>query len=496
MTHPQSLRAPSALLVLVITCAAGAGVPGTVQLQSRLVSGQDPVLGGQVSNGERFGRAVTGLGDVDGDGIPDIAVGSRSDQDGGTDAGAVYIVFMNRDLSPRAAVKIGAATGGLPPGSIREGDMFGYGVAGIGDVDADGIPDLAVTACNAEPAGSPANANEGALHICLLNRNGTVRAANRIDRMDGIPLAVGDSFGQSCATLGDLDGDGYVEIGIGATGDDAGGFNRGALHVVEIGESGALRDWTRFSRATHPTLLLTDDIDNFGGRGVARLGDLDGDGAIEVAVGCYRDDDGGADRGAVWILSIRSGPSGLVLESASKVSSTDGGLSGPLADEDLFGMTVAPLGDLDGDGIADVAVGNNKSDVGGTDTGTLFLLTLGDDARVREQCVISRTSGFPGLTLIPGERFGRALANVGDIRGDGSQVLAVGAGAGVAGGRLWLLAIGRARTADINRDGRVDAIDLAAVLSGWGSPGDADVDWSGQVDALDLASVLSAWTGA
>jgi hypothetical protein len=42
----------------------------------------------------------------------------------------------------------------------------------------------------------------------------------------------------------------------------------------------------------------------------------------------------------------------------------------------------------------------------------------------------------------------------------------------------------------------VDAIDLAAVLSGWGSPGDADVDWSGQVDALDLASVLSAWTGA
>ena len=480
---------------MVLVCAASAGLPGTVQLQARLISGQDPVLGGQVANGERFGRAVTGLGDVDGDGIPDIAVGSRSDQDGGPDAGAVYIVFMNRDLSPRSAVKIGAKSGGLPAGTIREGDMFGYGVAGIGDIDGDGIPDLAVTACNAEPAAAPANANEGALHVCLLRRDGTVRETNRIDRMDGMPLSTGDSLGQSCASLGDLDGDGYVEIGIGATGDDAGGFNRGALYVVEVGPLGQLREWRRFSSATHPSLLPIDDIDNFGGRGVARLGDLDGDGSVEIAVGCYRDDDGGTDRGAVWILSLRPGAAVLALERTAKISSSAGGLEGPIANEDLFGMTVAPLGDLDGDGTPDVAVGNNKSDVGGIDTGTLFLLGLGAQGTVRDQCVISRNSGFPGLTLIPGERFGRALANVGDIRGDGSQVLAVGAGAGVAGGRLWLLAVGRARTADINGDGSVNALDLAAVLSGWSQPGDADVDWSGRVDALDLARVLSAWTG-
>lgn len=489
------LHVLAALLPLVLVGAASAGLPGTVQLQSRLISGQDPVLGGQVANGERFGRAVTGIGDVDGDGIPDIAVGSRSDQDGGPDAGAVYIVFMNRDLSPRAAVKIGAKSGGLPAGTIREGDMFGYGVAGIGDIDGDGIPDLAVTACNAEPAGVPTNANEGALHVCLMRSDGSVRATSRIDRIDGLPLSIGDSFGQSCASLGDLDGDGHVEIGIGATGDDAGGFNRGALYVVEIGPLGQLREWRRFSSATHPSLLPIDDIDNFGGRGIARLGDLDGDGSVEVAVGCYRDDDGGSDRGAVWILSLRSGAAGLALERTGKISSSTGGMEGPIADEDLFGMTVAPLGDLDGDGTPDVAVGNNKSDVGGIDTGTLFLLGLDTHGAVRSECVISRSSGFPGLALVPGERFGRALANVGDIRGDGSQVLAVGAGAGVAGGRLWLLAIGRARTPDINHDGAVNAVDLAAVLSGWSEPGAADLDWSGHVDAVDLARVLSAWTG-
>ena len=488
-------RALPALLPLTFAAAASAGLDDAVQLQSSLISGQDSVLGGQVSNGERFGRAVTGLGDVDGDGIPDIAVGSRSDQDGGTDAGAVYIVFMNRDLSPRAAVKIGATSGGLPPGAIREGDMFGYGVAGIGDVDGDGIPDLAVTACNAEPAGSQANANEGALHICMLRNDGTVRASNRIDRIDGLPLSVGDSFGQSCAMLGDLDGDGKVELGIGATGDDASGFNCGALYVIEVGPDGQLTDWRRFSSATHPTLLPIGDIDNFGGRGVARLGDLDGDGSTEVAVGCYRDDDGGTDRGAVWILSLRPTQGGMALERTSKISSTSGGLAGPLGDGDLFGMTVAPLGDMDGDGTPDVAVGNNRSDVGGSDTGTLFLLGLDAQAQVRNERIISRTSGFPGLTLIPGERFGRALANVGDIRGDGSHVLAVGAGAGVAGGRLWLLALGRMRTADVNRDGVVNAVDLAEVLSGWSQPGDADIDWSGRVDAQDLARVLSAWSG-
>lgn len=478
----------------IASAARAADLPFAA-IVARPLSGQHPVFGGQISTGERFGRACTGLGDIDGDGVPDIAVGSRSDQDGGTDAGAVYIVLMNRDLTPKAATKLGAASGGIPKGSINAGDMFGYGVAGVGDLDGDGIPDLAITAPGAEPAGLPTTANRGALFIALLNADGTARAVERIDGDHGLPLANGDSCGQGCAALGDLDGDGLVEIGLGATGTDDGAMNAGAIHLVTVGPNGALVRHQRIGQTNAGGLLALDAIDNFGGRGLARLGDLDGDGSTEIAVGCYRDDDGGLDRGAAYILSLRATAPGkpVQLERAAKISSTTGGLLGPLEDEDLFGMTVAPLGDLDGDGTADLAVGNNKDDIGAPDMGALFLLGLDGTGAVARESIVAQGTGFPGLSLIAGERFGRALANLGDIRGDGSTVLGVGAGAGVNGGRLWFVAVGAARSPDLDGDGRVGGADLAILLNGWAMPGATDLDWSGATGGADLARLLSSW---
>lgn len=484
-----------AMSLLAALPAVGGGEYRFVAVGSAVLAGTDPALGGQVSAGERFGRAVTGVGDVDGDGVPDVVVGSRSDGDGGKDAGAAYLVFMNRDLSPRSSVKIGAGSGGMPATEIRPGDFFGYGVAGIGDLDGDGVPDLAIAAPNAEPPGAPAMANQGALFICLLTAAGEVREFVRLDSAAGLPLANGDSFGQGLASLGDLDGDGLAELGVGAPGSDDGAGNAGAFHVIRLSETGSLRGVDRFSAATHPELLPLEAVDNFGGRGAAAIGDLDGDGAVEVAVGCYRDDDGGTDRGAVWILSLRPrAAGGFSLERSAKISATAGDFAGPLADGDLFGMTVAPLGDLDGDGVADLAVGNNLMDAGAPSSGGVFLLGMTPQSEVASQALVAATTGFPDLAIIPGERFGRALANLGDIRGDGGLVLGVGAGAGVEGGRLWMLAIGPAQRADLDGDGAVNGSDLAILLSAWGGKGgSADLDGDGLVGGADLAVLLSAW---
>ena len=141
----------------------------------------------------------------------------------------------------------------------------------------------------------------------------------------------------------------------------------------------------------------------------------------------------------------------------------------------------------------DLAVGNNKDDLGAVDTGSLFLLGLSTSAAVSWETRIGTGTGFPGLSLIAGERFGRALANLGDIRGDGSTVLGVGAGAGVLGGRLWFVVIGPARSADLDGDGAIGGEDLAQLLGAWGTPGSSDLDWSGATDAADLALLLAAW---
>lgn len=114
-----------------------------------------------------------------------------------------------------------------------------------------------------------------------------------------------------------------------------------AVRAAELAQGGAL-----------PFELSAGDF--FGYGGLAGLGDVDGDGVPDLAVGAYQDDDGGDDSGAVYVLRLTAG--GGVKGNASKLSNA-GGLSFELASRDRFGRAVASLGDLNGDGVGDVAVG-------------------------------------------------------------------------------------------------------------------------------------------
>ena len=126
---------------------------------------------------------------------------------------------------------------------------------------------------------------------------------------------------------------------------------------------------------------ILDDHDHFGWS-VASLGDLDGDGVGDLAVGAPRDGDGGFVRGAVWVLFLN--PDGTV-KSHQKISDTQGGFTGTLDDFDWFGLSVAALGDLDGDGVGDLAAGARNDDDGGPDRGAVWVLFL-DGASCYADC--------------------------------------------------------------------------------------------------------------
>ena len=202
--------------------------------------------------------------------------------------------------------------------------------------------------------------------------DGTVDGEQKISNTAGGLSAVlddDDQFGRSIAPLGDLDGDGVVDIAVGAH-DDDGGSNRGALHILFLNADGTVKSEQKISSTTGGLTAALDDGDWFG-RSVTGLGDLDGDGIHDLAVGAIRDDDGGTNRGAVHILFLNA--DGTV-RAEQKISDTAGGFTATLDDEDQLGEAVAGLGDLDGDGIPDLAVGAHFDDDGGTDRGAVYRL--------------------------------------------------------------------------------------------------------------------------
>ena len=177
------------------------------------------------------------------------------------------------------------------------------------------------------------------------------------------PLADGDRFGVAAAPLGDLDGDGTLDLAVGAYVDREG---RGAVWVLFLNPDGTVRQ----SRAVRLAEPVPGDLF---GTSVAALGDLDGDGAPEIAVGADHADGGGTDRGVVWIVTL--GPDGGVL-AARPIDAERGGLADGPADGDLFGHSVAALGDLDGDGTPDLAVGADDASDGGPKRGAVWILFL------------------------------------------------------------------------------------------------------------------------
>jgi len=333
---------------------------------SRRVIPPDPVLWGG------FGRSVTGIGDVTGDHVPDLVIGAErfSQPDQSLYQMGSALVLSGADLSPVCQL--------VDPNAERD-DYLGWSTAGIGDVNADGVPDIAVGA-RQDSAGS---GYRGSVSIfsgadCSFLR----KCADPV----GPPGSNYAYLGQSLAATGDLDGDGVPDFAAGVPrADPAGVVDAGAVLIF----SGA--DCSVQRRLTDPLGAPGASL----GVSLAATGDISGDGAGDLLVGAS----GG--NGAALVFSLADGS---VLRRLTDPSAPGGAL----------GAAVSALPDVSSDGVPDLAVSAMYDDAGGPDSGSVSLFSGASGALLRK-CV--DPSGSPKANL------GAGLAAYPDYDGDGSADL-------------------------------------------------------------------------
>ena len=295
---------------------------------------------------DEAGRVVALLGDVDGDGTSESLVGARYDDDAGLNHGAAYLIFGG---SP--------ASGTLDDGAIAisgegEQDSAGYWVSAAGDVDGDGLADALV---NAYRADGDAGTNVGVTYLlssggALAGLTSSLSLADADGRFVGEDAS--DQSGSCVNSAGDIDNDGYDDFLIGAQHRDLGkDENIGVVYVLTGSPSGEL------SLADSSAILSGEADGDFAGRSLSSMGDLNGDGNDDFLVGAKTSDEGGESAGKSYlILGPVSGTTGLIDVAAGR-------FVGDVA-ESQSGTAVASAGDVNNDGTADILIGAASADAG------------------------------------------------------------------------------------------------------------------------------------
>lgn len=353
----------------------------------------------------------TSLGDLDGDGVPDLAMATRFYTGGADVSGAVLVFFMNADGSIKRSETISGDN--IGDVQLDERGYFGRTVATIGDLDGDGVVDLAVQADGSDPSGPFGNTLPDETVILFLNRDGSVKRSTTV----AVPIP-GEQFNhpRQLAGIGDIDGDGIPDLAVGIGGEDSG---RGLIHVLMMNSDGTVRGSTTIGHNHNGGPDLSGVL-RFG-RSLAGVGDINGDGVSDIAVGTLEDGQDSSGRGSIYILLMK--PDGTAGSHVHIASETNGGPV--LEDFDYFAGSLTAVGDMDGNGTVDLAVGAFGHSTDHAGRGAVFLLFLDSYATVVRHTLIAQ--GVGGGPEVPGGSFfGSQVAGIGDINGDGVVDLAVG----------------------------------------------------------------------
>jgi hypothetical protein len=437
---------------LVTRDATGKELPSTLAVASRRVQIRvsdegarypltiDPVIQPAVWSVEsnvanaNFGVSVATAGDVNGDGLSDVIVGAPGDAGG---KGKAYLFLADPNVPG------GIATTAVWTATGTGADEFGASVATAGDVNGDGLADVVIGAPTGFGSGGYAQVWKGAA-TGVLHDPVTLNSTDCFNT-----FATGTQFGASVATAGDVDGDGFDDVIVGEPGLVIDASRSGVICLFRGGQpsggpsssvSPSVRwEISAFTSLQVPTSPVTTC--NSFGASVSTAGDVNGDGLADIIVGAPGAADaasGATAVGAAYVfLGSSTQPSPSWLPVWTQMGDTLSDSSHPFVTGD-FGASVANAGDVNGDGFADVIVGeplHNGASGFHSEAGAVYLFhgtNSGSGIAVPvNDCDPSNTftsvpAQYCEFGVAAGALLGSSVATAGDLNGDGYADAVIG----------------------------------------------------------------------
>jgi hypothetical protein len=388
---------------------------------------------------DHSGGAVSAAGDVNGDGFADFIVGAEwASPKSATAAGSSFVVFGKAGGFP-AAMSLGSLNGanGFRIDGVAANNFSGHSVSSAGDVNGDGYADLIIGT-------NPSSKYAGSSYVVFGKASGFSSTLNfsSLNGSNGFRITAGvsaDHLGASVSSAGDVNGDGFDDLIVGAFGADPGNkADAGSSYVVFGKASG-------FAATLDPSTLngtngfrldgaLAGDQAGFS---VSAAGDVNGDGYADLIVGASGADPAGkSGAGSSYVVFGKASGFAAALDLSSLNGANGFRLDGG-AKYDSAGFSVSSAGDVNGDGFDDLIVGAFQADPNGKSNAGSSYVVFGKASGFSASLNLSTLSGKDGFRLdgaVSGDSSGVSVKAAGDVNGDGFADLIIGADGADPGG--------------------------------------------------------------